>query len=107
MLSFVVFVFCLAELLTCGVIRSYNSFFSAVFFSGASDQAGYLLAKQSPSLDIDKVGPMLGRNVLGVYCDDASRALKITCERNILAGSPGDKDVYGAQQHRKLLDLVL
>ena len=65
------------------------------------------MAKQSPSLDIDKVGPMLGRNVLGVYCDDASRALKITCERDILAGSPGDKDVYGAQQHRKLLDLVL
>ena len=83
----------------------FPAFISALFFQGL--RAGYLLAKQSPSLDIDKVGPMLGRNVLGVYCDDASRALKITCERDILAGSPGDKDVYGAQQHRKLLDLVL
>lgn len=90
------------------VVRSKNAGINEITFDIIfGDNDGYLLAKQSPSLDIDKVGPMLGRNVLGVYCDDASRALKITCERDILAGSPGDKDVYGAQQHRKLLDLVL
>ncbi len=34
-------------------------------------------------------------------------ALKIVLPRAVLAGSPGDRDVYGAQQHGPLLDLEL
>lgn len=34
-------------------------------------------------------------------------ALKITMPRAVIAGSPGDRDVYGAQQHRPLLDVPL
>ena len=34
-------------------------------------------------------------------------ALKVVMERRMVAGSPGDRDVYGAQQHGPLLDLVL
>lgn len=33
------------------------------------------------------------------------RALKFTLPRSVCAGSPGDGDVYGAQQHGPLLDL--
>ena len=50
---------------------------------------------------------LLKRPVLGVYCDDSSLAIKITCDREMNAGSQGDKDVYGAQQHRLLVDLLL
>jgi len=34
-------------------------------------------------------------------------ALKITMPRRVLAGSPGDRDVYGAQQHVPLLEVPL
>jgi hypothetical protein len=34
-------------------------------------------------------------------------AIKVTMPRPIVAGAPGDRDVYGAQQHRRLLDIVL
>lgn len=37
----------------------------------------------------------------------AALALKIVIPRRIVAGSPGDGDVYGAQQHGPLLDLEL
>ena len=34
-------------------------------------------------------------------------AIKVTLPRPIVAGTPGDRDVYGAQQHRPLLDIEL
>lgn len=35
----------------------------------------------------------------------AAQALKIVMPRTVPAGSPGDRDVYGAQQHAPLLDI--
>ncbi len=37
----------------------------------------------------------------------AARAIKIAMPRAIVSGSPGDHDVYGAQQHVPLLDLEI
>lgn len=37
----------------------------------------------------------------------AARAIKIAMPRRIVAGSPGDRDVYGAQQHGPMLELDL
>jgi hypothetical protein len=37
----------------------------------------------------------------------AAHAIKVVMDRPIVAGSPGDADVYGAQQHRPLLGVVL
>jgi hypothetical protein len=34
----------------------------------------------------------------------AGRAIKIVLVRPIMAGDPGDRDVYGAQQHAPLLE---
>ena len=34
-----------------------------------------------------------------------SRALKIAIPRKITAGDPGDRDVYGAQQHARLFKI--
>lgn len=36
-----------------------------------------------------------------------ARALKVVMDRAVIAGTPGDRDVYGAQQHGPLLDLEL
>ena len=38
---------------------------------------------------------------------DPCYAIKVTLARNISSGSPGDSDVYGAQQHGPLLSLEL
>ncbi len=38
---------------------------------------------------------------------DAARAIKIVLERPAPAGQPGDRDVYGAQQHFPLLEIEL
>jgi len=35
------------------------------------------------------------------------RAIKIVLARKIMAGDPGDFDVYGAQQHAPLLGIEL
>jgi hypothetical protein len=34
------------------------------------------------------------------------RAIKYVLPRTVVAGSPGDGDVYGAQQHAPMLDIV-
>ncbi len=36
-----------------------------------------------------------------------SNAVKITIPRDIVSGDPGDKDVYGAQQHSLLLEIEI
>lgn len=36
-----------------------------------------------------------------------ARAIKITMDRPVVAGTPGDSDVYGAQQHALLLDVEI
>jgi hypothetical protein len=38
---------------------------------------------------------------------EAAYAIKIVIDRPIVAGTPGDRDVYGAQQHAPLLGLEL
>jgi len=35
------------------------------------------------------------------------RAIKIVIPRRIMSGDPGDRDVYGAQQHTPLLRLEI
>lgn len=36
---------------------------------------------------------------------EPAKALKIVMRRRVISGSPGDADVYGAQQHAPLIDL--
>lgn len=36
-----------------------------------------------------------------------AHALKVVMDRAVIAGTPGDRDVYGAQQHGPLLDLEI
>jgi hypothetical protein len=46
-------------------------------------------------------------DVLRVVHFRPANAIKVTLRRPIVSGSIGETDVYGAQQHAPLLDLVL
>ena len=86
------------------VVRSKNAGVNELTFDIIfTDSNVYENAKLSPALDQQCIETLLERPVLGVYCDDTSLAIKITCDREINAGSAGDRDVYGAQQHAKLV----
>jgi len=75
----------------------------------AGDRTGYELLRSSPALGAERIAELYGVAVseVALVHVQVALAIKITLPRPIVAGSPGDRDVYGAQQHRPLLDLVL
>ena len=67
------------------------------------------LAKNSPNLSTDEIArryKILPEQVEIITYPPAN-AIKIVLARPVIAGTPGDRDVYGAQQHGPLLDLTL
>ncbi|MBV8615939.1 MAG: DUF4387 domain-containing protein [Acetobacteraceae bacterium] len=74
----------------------------------ASD-ADYARAAQSPALSPARIAALYGvaPGEVVVIPYALGRAIKITLARPIMAGDPGDKDVYGAQQHAPLLEIEL
>ena len=90
------------------VIRSKNAgalqFTLDVMFE---DEATYRKVLESGVLTPRLLGPLYGvtDNEVAVIPFDVAYAIKITVPRKIPSGSPGDTDIYGAQQHAPLLDL--
>lgn len=90
------------------VIRSKNAgptqLTLDLFFS---DAQAYGRAQASPALTADAVAGLYGLAPGAVrrYAMPTIQALKFTLPRAVCAGSPGDGDVYGAQQHGPLLAL--
>lgn len=73
------------------------------------DQAAFARAVDSPVLAADAVATLYGLaagQVQRFALPDIS-AIKFSMPRRMVAGSPGDGDVYGAQQHGPLLGLAL
>ena len=73
------------------------------------DRDGYQRAIQSPQLSVASVALMYGcaQALMSRYDMADLRAIKFTLPRAVCAGSPGDGDVYGAQQHGPLLGVIL
>jgi uncharacterized protein DUF4387 len=73
------------------------------------DAASFALAAQSPALGREAIARLYGVDpaTVQVIPFAAAHAIKVVMDRPIVAGSPGDADVYGAQQHRPLLGVVL
>lgn len=73
----------------------------------ASD-AAYQLAAQSPALSPETIGRLyhVPADLVAVIPYPPGRAIKITLPRET-AGDPGDRDVYGAQQHAPLLRIEI
>jgi len=73
------------------------------------DQSAYELACASPALTVESLAKRYNVETaaLNVIPYPPARAIKIVIDRPVVAGTPGDTDVYGAQQHLPLLDIVL
>ncbi len=74
----------------------------------ASD-ADYRRVASSGALNASRVAALYGIEAQDVSVVDypLGRAIKITMPRRVTAGDPGDRDVYGAQQHGALLEIEL
>ena len=72
------------------------------------DEESYELVKSSAVVTRERVAELYNvplEKVTGVHFWDAAFALKVTLVRDHAAGSPGDSDCYGAQQHVPLLEI--
>jgi Domain of unknown function (DUF4387)/Acyclic terpene utilisation family protein AtuA len=93
------------------IIRSKNAGVNKItydlFFNTESD---YLTALESNLFLKDRMADILEISpdqVIGTYRADECYAIKISVHRSLVSGSLGDRDVFGAQQHAKLLRLNL
>jgi hypothetical protein len=73
------------------------------------DEAGCARAAAAPGLTPQAVAALYGVPCASVRIVryPPAHAIKIVVDRATLAGGPGDRDVYGAQQHGPLLDIAL
>ena len=93
------------------VIRSKNAGINEItydiMFESPED---YQYAINSGKFSGQYLSKVLGFSIdqfIGCYRYDPVNAIKITIHRNGLSGSPGDHDVFGAQQHTNLLQLEI
>lgn len=72
-------------------------------------EADYARALKAEGLTPARVAPLYGvsPNAVRVIPYPPALAIKITLPRPTAAGGPGDRDVYGAQQHVPLLEIEL
>lgn len=70
-------------------------------------EADYRRGLAAPGLNADAIAACYGvsANTVAVIPYPAALAIKITLPRSAPAGDPGDRDVYGAQQHAPLLEI--
>ena len=68
----------------------------------------YELFKKKKLITADKIAALYGVDkaaVLKIIYFEPSQAIKVTLKRKIPSGTPGDTDIYGAQQHAPLLNI--
>jgi len=91
------------------VIRSKNSSpFGLTFDIIFKDLDIYMKVKEKNLINKDMIASLYNIDVNTVYkivYFDPAKAVKIDMKRLIASGSPGDTDVYGAQQHGPLLNI--
>lgn len=92
------------------VIRSKNAGALLVTLDVMFDDDDvYVRVRDSGALDPRKLAKLynVSDNEIPVIPFDVARAIKITLPRPVPSGSPGDSDVYGAQQHAPLMDIEI
>ena len=95
---------------TAHVIRSKNAgplelTFDILFRSIDDFESAVASPSLMPAAIATRYG--VGADQVRVLHIPAALAIKINLPRPTVAGSPGDRDVYGAQQHRPLLAIEL
>jgi hypothetical protein len=92
------------------VIRSKNAgprrLTLDVMFASDTD---YQRVAQSPALTAETIGRLyrVPPEEVTIIPYPVGRAIKVVLARKIMAGDPGDFDVYGAQQHAPLLGIEI
>jgi hypothetical protein len=73
------------------------------------DEARFEMARRSQSLSVSHIARLYGLSQKSVQVLPYPQALaiKLVLDRKTVAGSPGDRDVYGTQQHGPLLGIEL
>ena len=73
------------------------------------DRERFELARRSRSLSVSHIAQLYGlsQNAVQVLPYPQALAIKLVLDRKTVAGNPGDRDVYGTQQHGPLLGVVL
>ena len=71
--------------------------------------ADYHRVTQSPALTTENIARLyrVPPEQVTLIPYPVGRAIKIVMPRTIMAGDPGDYDVYGAQQHAPLLEIEI
>ncbi len=71
--------------------------------------ADYQRVAQSPALTAATIGRLyrVPPEEVTIIPYPVGRAIKVVLARKIMAGDPGDFDVYGAQQHAPLLGIEI
>ncbi|HST73845.1 MAG TPA: DUF4387 domain-containing protein [Acetobacteraceae bacterium] len=74
-----------------------------------ADDADYRRVASSGVLNASRIAALYGLTAQDVAVIEypLGRAIKITMPRRLTSGDPGDRDVYGAQQHTPLLGIEL
>ncbi len=92
------------------VIRSKNAGpYELVLDILFRQQSDYLAIKASGQLTAQRIADLyhLGEQQLPrLIWFDPANAVKAVLPRSVVSGNRGDNDVYGAQQHAPLLDIV-
>jgi hypothetical protein len=92
------------------VIRSKNAgprrLTLDIMFTSDTD---YQRVAQSPALGAGNIGRLyhVSADAVTIIPYPVGRAIKIVMARSVMAGDPGDCDVYGAQQHAPLLGIEI
>jgi hypothetical protein len=92
------------------VIRSKNAGPLTISFDLMfPTETAYWQAARSPALRPGSLAAVFDRPAEDIQVTPypAALAIKIAMPREVVSGSPGDRDVYGAQQHLPLLSLEL
>jgi len=73
------------------------------------DEPAYRMGTSSGTLSAAAIAGVYGIDPGGVRVVHFPEALaiKVSMARRVIAGSPGDRDVYGSQQHGPLLGIEL
>jgi hypothetical protein len=91
------------------VIRSKNSGpYELTFDIIFKDRANFDTARRSGIFTKEMFAGLYGldiTDVINVVEFEQANAIKATIVRPIVSGSPGDRDIYGAQQHAPLLNI--
>ena len=74
-----------------------------------ADEKSYAQAADSPALLPERIARLYGvaEETVNVLPFPQALAIKVVLQRAVVAGTPGDRDVYGAQQHAQMLEVEL